>query len=406
MFAVVHFVDDESVECVPKSWLEGQYCYWPHLNAKKKIQKMSLPDKDTWKKYKYRKIGQDYEDYDTARKNLKKAEETSNLESEEESRKRKLPARLISESDNDTDIESDIEGKTLPSLPKNTCSQKEKKRTTPVKKMPTLPSLDSSLLSPSPPASSVPVKKQNLATHSVKRQLLTSTTSIRRSPRSKSTLSASSAGTATPPRSTPSVSIQLPVAANDVRTSATKTLGESISDLLKQVISKLDKQQQDITAIKNHLISAVDVDLDTIESLLPSGNRLNTSAEVEEFQDSLDDDSKKKLINAMASLQGGEHAGEICRAVMRSIMTNNCMSQFSGTGQKGKIAFIGTPLYKIILSAVRKASKKTIPFETIKREVLDVLRFAPHLPGGINYAKKKRGKKSNPKEGEFPPDSE
>lgn len=142
----------------------------------------------------------------------------------------------------------------------------------------------------------------------------------------------------------------------------------------------------------------MDVDLDTIESLLPSGNRLNTSAEVEEFQDSLDDDSKKKL--------GGEHAGDICRAVMRSIMTNNCMSQFSGTGQKGKIAFIGTPLYKIILSAVRKASKKTIPFETIKREVLDVLRFAPHLPGGINYAKKKRGKKSNPKEGEFPPDSE
>lgn len=214
MFAVVHFVDDESVECVPKSWLEGQYCYWPHLNAKKKIQKMSLPDKDTWKKYKYRKIGQDYEDYDTARKNLKKRERHLIWESEEESRKRKLPARLISESDNDTDIESDIEGKTLPSLPKNTCSQKEKKRTTPVKKMPTLPSLDSSPLSPSPPASSVPVKKQNLATNSVKRQLLTSTTSIRRSPRSKSTLSALSAGTAKPPRSSPSVSIQLPVAAN------------------------------------------------------------------------------------------------------------------------------------------------------------------------------------------------
>lgn len=23
MFAVIHFVEDESVECVPKSWLEG-----------------------------------------------------------------------------------------------------------------------------------------------------------------------------------------------------------------------------------------------------------------------------------------------------------------------------------------------------------------------------------------------
>lgn len=55
----------------------------------------------------------DYEDYDTARKYLKKAEEASNLASDEESRKRKLPARLISESDNDTDTESDIEGKTL-----------------------------------------------------------------------------------------------------------------------------------------------------------------------------------------------------------------------------------------------------------------------------------------------------
>lgn len=98
----------------------------------------------------------------------------------------------------------------MPSLPKNTFSQKEKKRTTPVKKMPTLPSLDSSPLSASPPAPSVPVKKQNMATNSVKRQLLTSSTLVRRSPRSKSTPSASSAGKTTPPRSTPSISLQLP----------------------------------------------------------------------------------------------------------------------------------------------------------------------------------------------------
>ncbi|XP_055998653.1 uncharacterized protein LOC125663661 [Ostrea edulis] len=101
-----------------------------------------------------------------------------------------------------------------------------------------------------------------------------------------------------------------------------------------------------------------------------------------------------QVINVMTSLQGGDNAGEISRAVMRSVMTNNCMSQFSGTGQKGKMAFIGTPLYKIILSAARKASKKTVSFEIIKREVLDVLRFAPYLPGGTNYAKKKAGKKS------------
>lgn len=48
----------------------------------------------------------------------------------------------------------------------------------------------------------------------------------------------------------------------------------------------------------------MDVDFDTIENLLASGNRLNTSAEVEEFQDSLDDDSKKKLVrNQMQFMQ-------------------------------------------------------------------------------------------------------
>lgn len=46
----------------------------------------------------------------------KKTEETSNLESEDDSRKRKLPTRLISESESGTDIDSDIEDKKKTSL--------------------------------------------------------------------------------------------------------------------------------------------------------------------------------------------------------------------------------------------------------------------------------------------------
>ena len=45
-----------------------------------------------------------------ARKFLKKAEETSNLESEEDSRKRKPTRRLISESRSETDDDSDLDG--------------------------------------------------------------------------------------------------------------------------------------------------------------------------------------------------------------------------------------------------------------------------------------------------------
>lgn len=40
----------------------------------------------------------------------------------------------------------------------------------------------------------------------------------------------------------------------------------------------------------------MDVDLDIIESLLFFGNRLNILVEVEEFQDFLDEDLKKKLV--------------------------------------------------------------------------------------------------------------
>lgn len=48
-----------------------------------------------------------------------------------------------------------------------------------------------------------------------------------------------------------------------------------------------------------------------------------------------------------------------------------------------------TDIFSLILiySCCSQSIKKTIPFETIKREVLDVLRFAPYLPGGLNYAK-------------------
>lgn len=71
---------------------------------------------------------------------------------------------------------------------------------------------------------------------------------------------------------------------------------------------------------------------------------------------------------------------------------------------KGKHAFIGTQMYKIVLSAVRKASKKSIPFETIKREVLDVLGFAPNKPGGTNYVKKKGDRR--PRVDDFPEESD
>lgn len=220
---------------------------------------MSLPVKDTWKKYRYRKIGQDYEDYDTANKYLKKkkAEETSYMESEEESRKRKLPARLISESDNDTDIESDIEeGEET----YNTC--KEDAYLTITRQFAAVSITPSTFCASEETKPGHKLSKKTIADINY---LHLQIPDIK-----KYTVILISSDSYTTKKNTISI-YQV------TRTSATKTLGESIS----QVISKFDKQPQDITAIQKHLISAVDVDFDTFESLLPSGNRLNTSAEVE-----------------------------------------------------------------------------------------------------------------------------
>lgn len=34
--------------------MQVQYCYWPPLNATKKIQKLELPDKENWAKHRVR----------------------------------------------------------------------------------------------------------------------------------------------------------------------------------------------------------------------------------------------------------------------------------------------------------------------------------------------------------------
>uniref|UniRef100_K1RGA1 Uncharacterized protein n=1 Tax=Magallana gigas TaxID=29159 RepID=K1RGA1_MAGGI len=299
-------------------------------------------------------VGWDYEDYETARKYNKRALDTSNVEtqSEGESKKRKqlVPSRFLS----DTEIDSEGKNVSPPGKSRPNC------KLTPLWKNGTY---TASRESPSP------VNPGTMYTPiTVRTQLLT----LRRSPRSKTVEQRH-------PSNAPSNSPPIPAAANEL------TDTTNLPDLFQQVISKLNLLQQDVAAIKSHLIVTVDTHYGTVETLLPQGEKLNSSREVEEFQENLDDSSQKKLastrvdpkIIALTSLQGGSNAGEITRVIMRSIMTNNCMSQFSGCGQKGKRAFIGTQLYKIVLSAARKASKKSIPFETIKREVLDVLRLLP-----------------------------
>lgn len=58
-WTVITFVEEQSVSAVPSSWLheESMMCYWPsgytNKQAATAIQSSELPNRTTWKLYKY-----------------------------------------------------------------------------------------------------------------------------------------------------------------------------------------------------------------------------------------------------------------------------------------------------------------------------------------------------------------
>ncbi|XP_065673290.1 uncharacterized protein LOC136090508 isoform X1 [Hydra vulgaris] len=102
MFYIVHFLNDNTVEYVPKEWLNGNSeCMWPKCSMtslKGMRRKRQIPNKD-WERYKIRILSTaDCEE--RALKKLKISEETSDLASEYEgnSCRRKTTSKRLSPS--------------------------------------------------------------------------------------------------------------------------------------------------------------------------------------------------------------------------------------------------------------------------------------------------------------------
>ncbi|XP_036380177.1 uncharacterized protein LOC118774789 isoform X2 [Megalops cyprinoides] len=160
--------------------------------------------------------------------------------------------------------------------------------------------------------------------------------------------------------------------------------------LCLQVMSKLNSLEKSVREIKALLLAQrrpqEDDTLEGLEVFLPHGRRLESLEELRDFEESLEDEERKRrLVQVLASVEGGENVGKICRAVMRSLMSNGLMSSFSARGQKGKLAFKEQPLCDVILRAVRKSSNGECKDSDIMYEIAGVLRNAPNHPGGANY---------------------
>ena len=55
-------------------------------------------------------------------------------------------------------------------------------------------------------------------------------------------------------------------------------------------------------------------------------------------------------VRLLASLEPGTNIGRVCRTMMWAVFSNEIMSRYSCTGQKGKSSFKGTTIFKVMTS--------------------------------------------------------
>ncbi|XP_039306792.1 uncharacterized protein LOC113004968 [Solenopsis invicta] len=115
LWTVVHFIDENAVEAVPSTWIINNKCYWPPFPKEKivaAIKKHAKPN-TCWPSHDIKTFrNNSYDNYGTAREKTRKAEFTSELNSDTErerenvkTSKRKIYSKMLSSCSNDFDEE-------------------------------------------------------------------------------------------------------------------------------------------------------------------------------------------------------------------------------------------------------------------------------------------------------------
>lgn len=418
-FTVVIFVKDNTVECVPSSWVKKHenkvICYWPSSckDIKRKITKCTLPDEKAWAMYPVRIIGQPvYPDYQSAAEIAKKAEVTSDVESTK--RQVKRPGRFL----NTSDSESGEEGIDSPDIIHNGAKQ-----------LPEPPSLDEELANKAGSS-----RGQSTKSGSSDNELLPDANNDQRTEnkeksgkRDSTSNEASLAANNSDALEKMGESVKSGSTENEFEVSSISHSSEdngsfddisndyfevdgevADSDRTQEILDALESISKRLTRVdeaSREIVKLLKVEQAkrdglSVEDLLPGGQPAVTEDDLKKIEESLEDEVwKRKMINVLVPIATGHDLGKAARAVMRATISNSVMSLYSFRGQKGgKKPFKETTLCRIILKCLRKvfpgASEKNITFE-----VGEVLRHAPNKPGGSNYEKKKNTKPVEEDEG-------
>lgn len=111
-WTVIQFEEDCSVEAVPSTWIQGQFCHWPTYSREKIMTAIRKHESlnTCWPSYKIRSFrNSTFDDYFKARSKSRTAEVTSDLNSEiENNAKRKRIQKVFTSSSSEEDLETSL----------------------------------------------------------------------------------------------------------------------------------------------------------------------------------------------------------------------------------------------------------------------------------------------------------
>ncbi|VDI56278.1 Hypothetical predicted protein [Mytilus galloprovincialis] len=394
VYVVVEFLREKSVEVVHLSWLEGSgkdaVCYWPPttINLAQRIRRGEIPDKERWIAHPIRTFHHT-DDYDKADQYCKKFEVTSNVESEIEQevaqgRVISKPDRLISDDSDENNREESVQEprKKLPAAPKAPIFVPDSDGSRTQNSSPTCRPDESRLISPNRDAhvsgglNSSPTCRPDQSSQS---RFISPNRNVQvsRGLNSSPTCRPDQSSVVTPNRdvSKRQDSAYRPVPSTSGRSRQDSTCKDGIKEI-KTAISQL-------AATGHGGVVATSIVEDVIQ------HPINYIHEMRDLEDKMKDDHfKNKLVQYLVS-QGGHSRSDCIRRMMKKCGTNQLWAKYSLKGQKGKEAFTGHPLCRIVMKCCARVFPKS-KVSDMEEVLIDFLKQAPHKPGGPKYKKPAR----------------
>lgn len=332
VYAVVEFLDDNSVAVVPNNWIieDGKKCLWP---SKFKAPKRTLAVKNAVapsKEFVALSVRVMYKgDYNQARKRLTIADLTSDLQTETEdednSKRKKRPnPRFVLDDTDDTDDDEDV------AVPRRKSPRKSASKKAPSPPHP--PTI-------APPIPQSPDYESELLIHrsrkSTPRRLVLSPTTP---PRSSSP--------ASPPTALPTLFEQR------------SNIG-SFERKLLMVMEEVKVQVNFNTKLINAVLKKIDtgsstiVDQAEIDGELAKLFPIQTQEEVLTFEEKLkEEDMANKMVKFLSPI-GGENMKKTVRRLLAFMFSNKLAREVNWVGKGGKLAFSKLKLKDILIRAVR-----------------------------------------------------